>query len=207
MHELLSLLNEIHPLSPALNDYLSHTLRSAVIEKKQFLLSAGQVSRRIYFVDKGLLRCYYIHDEQEICSVFSKEGDIIVSASSFFLQKESHEYIQAIENSTLWHLGFDDLQYIYKNFPEFNVIARVLSIKSYLLSEQRLSFIRMKLSADRYNSMVKYFPDLILRVPSKYLASYLGISVETLSRIRGSNYLLIFINLSFSAGCYFRYTI
>jgi len=207
MKELLSLLNEIHSLSPALHRYLSQTLKSTTIEKKQFLLSAGQINRHIYFVDKGVLRCYYIQGEQEVCSKFLKERDIIVSASSFFLQKESDEYIQAIENSTLWYLSFDELQYIYKYFPEFNVIARVLSIKSYLLSEQRLIFIRMKQSSDRYSSMLEYFPELVLRVPSKYLASYLGISVETLSRIRGSNYLLIFINLSCLGDCYFRYTI
>jgi len=206
MKELLSLLNEIHPVSPALHQYLSQNLKSLAVEKKQFLLSAGQISRHIYFVSKGLLRCYYIQDEQEVCSNFLREGDI-VSASSFFLQNESHEYIQAIESSALWYLYFDELQYIYKNFPEFNVIARVLSIKSYLLSEQRLIFIRMKQAPDRYSSMLQYFPELVLRVPSKYLASYLGISVETLSRIRGSKYLLIFIILPFLVECYFRYTI
>lgn len=207
MKELLSLLNEIHSLSPPLLKYLSRTLKSTTVEKKQFLLSAGQISRHIYFINKGLVRCYYIQEEHEVCSKFLKEGDIIVSASSFFLQKESREYIQAIENSTLWYLSFDDLQYIYKNFPEFNVIARILSIKSYLLSEQRLIFIRMKQSSDRYSSMLEYFPELVLRVPSKYLASYLGISVETLSRIRSNKYLLIFINLSFLVDCYFRDTI
>jgi len=188
MKELLSLLNNIHSLSPALQQYLSQTLKTTTIDKKQFLLQAGQVNRHIYFIKKGLLRCYYIHDEQEVCSKFLKEGDIIVSATSFFLQKESHEFIQAIENSTLWYVCYDELQHIYKRYTEFNVIARVLSIKSYLLSEQRLNFIRMKNAADRYSSMLEHFPELVLRVPSKYLASYLGISVETLSRIRGNKY-------------------
>jgi CRP-like cAMP-binding protein len=188
MKELLSLLNNIHSLSPALHQYLSKTLRSTTIDKKQFLLTTGQISRHIYFIKKGLLRCYYIHDEQEVCSKFLKEGDIIVSASSFFLQKESIEFIQAIEDSTLWFICYDELQYIYKHFPEFNVIGRVLSIKSYLLSEQRLNFIRMKNASDRYSSMLEHFPELVLRVPSKYLASYLSISVETLSRIRGKKY-------------------
>ena len=188
MKELLSLLNNIHSLSPALHQYLSQNLKTRTIDKKQFLLTAGQISRHIYFIKKGLLRCYYIHDEQEVCSKFLKEGDIIVSASSFFLQKESIEFIQAIEDSTLWFICYDELQYIYKHFPEFNVIGRVLSIKSYLLSEQRLNFIRMKNASDRYSSMLEHFPELVLRVPSKYLASYLSISVETLSRIRGKKY-------------------
>jgi len=188
MKELLSLLNNIHPLSPPLHLYLSHSLKSVTIDKKQILLQAGHISRHIYFIKKGLLRCYYIHDEQEVCSKFLKEGDIIASATSFFLQKESHEYIQAIEDSTLWYICYDELQHIYKQYPEFNVIGRVLSIKSYLLSEQRLNFIRMKQAADRYSSMLEHFPDLVLRVPSKYLASYLSISVETLSRIRSNKY-------------------
>ena len=188
MKELLSLLNNIHPLSQELHQYLSQHLKTTTIDKKQFLLQAGQINRHIYFIKKGLLRCYYIHDQQEVCSKFLKEGDIIVSANSFFLQKESYESIQAIEDSVLWHICYDELQYIYRNFPEFNIIARVLSIKSYLLSEQRLNFIRMKQAAGRYTSMLEHFPDLVLRVPSKYLASYLSISVETLSRIRGKKY-------------------
>lgn len=188
MKELLSVLNNIHPLSPPLHSFLSLHLRTISIEKKQYLLNAGQISRHIYFIRKGLLRCYYIQDEQEISSKFLKEGDIIVSASSFFLQKQSAEFIQAIEDSTLWYLCYDELQYIYKHFPEFNTIARVLSVKSYLLSEQRLNFIRMKQATDRYATMLEHFPELVLRVPSKYLASYLNISVETLSRIRGNKY-------------------
>src|SRR6185503_17851988 len=165
----------IHPLSAALHQYLSQKLKPATVDKKQFLLKAGQISRHIYFVKKGLLRCYYIQDDQEVCSKFLKEGDIIVSATSFFLQKESFEFIQAIEDSTVWFICFDELQFMYKHFPEFNIIARVLSIKSYLLSEQRLNFIRMKQATDRYIKMLEHFPELILRVPSKYLASYLSI--------------------------------
>ena len=129
-----------------------------------------------------------MQDGHEVCSKFLKEGDIIVSASSFFLQKESHESIQAIENSVLWHICYDELQHIYKHFPEFNTIGRMLSIKSYLLSEQRLNFIRMKQASDRYSLMLENFPELVLRVPAKYLASYLSISVETLSRIRSNKY-------------------
>jgi CRP-like cAMP-binding protein len=186
--ELLALLNNITTLSPSLQQYLSETLKTISLNKKEYLLQAGNVCRHIWFIRKGLLRCYYIQDEQEICSKFLKEGDIIVSASSFFLQRESHEFIQAIENATLWYICYDELQYIYNNFPEFNTIARVLTTKSYLLSEQRISFIRMKQAADRYNLMIENYPDLVLRVPSKYLASYLSISEETLSRIRSNKY-------------------
>ena len=188
MKELLSLLNTIYPLSPALTRYLTEKLKNKLLGKKEYLLQAGQISRHIYFIKKGLFRCYYLQNEDEVCAKFLKEGDIVVSATSFFLQKESVEFIQAIEESTVWYLCYDELQFIYANFPEFNHIARQLSIKSYLLSEQRISFIRMKLAAERYNAMLNNFPELILRVPAKYMASYLSITEETLSRIRSRRY-------------------
>lgn len=184
MKELLSLLNTIYPLSPGLTRYLTEKLKHKLLGKKEMLLQAGQVSRHIYFIKKGLFRCYYLQNGEEVCAKFLKEGDIVVSATSFFLQKESNEYIQAIEESSVWYICFDELQYIYAHFPEFNNIARQLSIKSYLLSEQRISFIRMKLASERYKAMLQNFPEMVLRVPAKYMASYLSVSEETLSRIR-----------------------
>ncbi len=188
MKELLSLLNNIHPMSPQLRQYLSEKLRTTTIERKGFLLSAGNVSRHIYFIKKGLLRCFYVEEDREICTKFMKEGDIIVSAYSFFLQRQSIEFIQAIEDAMLIYICYDELQYMYKHFPEFNTIGRVITTKSYLLSEQRINFIRRQQASRRYNAMLEKFPDLVLRVPAKYIASYLGISEETLSRVRGRKY-------------------
>lgn len=113
-----------------------------------------------------------------------KEGDILVSAASFFLQQYSNEYVQALEDAVVWYICYDELQYIYKTFPEFNTIAATLTTKSYLLSENRAKLIRMKNGTERYNYMLQQHPDLVLRVPAKYLATYLCVTEETLSRIR-----------------------
>lgn len=184
MKKLLYLLNNIHPLSPGLHQYLSEKLKKRTVGKKEYLLKAGAISRHIYFISEGLLRCYYMQGRQEVCSKLLKEGDIVVSASSFFLQVDSRESIQAIEDSVLWFIGYDELQYMYDHFLEFNIISRVITTKSYLMSEQRLNFIRMKQAADRYKMMLHHFPELVLRVPAKYVASYLGVTEETFSRIR-----------------------
>jgi len=188
MKDLLYLLGNIHPLSPQLQQFLSDKLKNLTISRKGFLLQSGNVSRHIYFIRKGLLRCYYIESGQEICSKFMKEGEFIVSVSSFFEQKESTEFIQAVEDSQLCYICYDELQYIYKHFAEFNFIGRMLTTKCFLVSEQRLKFIRMKQANQRYRSMMKFFPELVLRVPAKYIASYLGVSEETLSRIRSQKY-------------------
>lgn len=113
-----------------------------------------------------------------------KEGDLIISVESFFQQKPSYESIQALEECTLISITYDELQYIYKTYPELNFIARVLTEKYYALSEQRLYSMRMQRAHERYKFLMDNFSELIKRVPSKYLSSYLSISEETLSRIK-----------------------
>jgi len=114
-----------------------------------------------------------------------KEADVIISVESFFQQKESYESIQALDDCILYYITYDELQFIYRNFPEFNIVGRVITERYYTLSEQRLHAMRMQKANDRYAYLMQHHADLILRVPSKYLASYLGITEVTLSNIKG----------------------
>ena len=184
MKELMLYLNSIHPLSTPLQEHLSIILKERKISKKEYLLKAGHICKSICFITKGLVRCFYIKEEQEVCSWFMKEGDVIVSVESFFFQKNSKESIQAIEDCEIHFIEYNQLENIYREFPEFNFVSRVLLQRYYTLSEQRLYSLRMQRLQERYNYLLEHHSDLILRVPAKYLASYLGISEETLSRIR-----------------------
>ena len=186
MEKLLLYLNGIYPLSENLIAYLSVNLKTRHLMKKDFLLKKGHVSKDICFINQGLLRCFYLIDDKEVCSWFMKEGDVIVSVESFFNQSESFEYIQAIEDSTLHYITFDELQFVYHTFPEFNFVGRVVITGYYTLSEQRLYSMRMQRATDRYRYLMEHHPELILRVPSKFLASYLGIAEPTLSNIKGN---------------------
>lgn len=184
MEELLAFLNSIHPLTQDLNEYLStHLVRHEVL-KKNFILKRGHFCENIYFIQKGLVRCFYFKYDKEISSWFMSEGDVIASVESFFNQTVSYESIQALEDCILYYLSFKDMQFAYENFTEFNFIGRVLTEKYYKLSEQRLYSLRMQRALDKYHYLLENFPQLIQRVPSKYLASYLSITEETLSRIR-----------------------
>jgi CRP-like cAMP-binding protein len=185
MKELLIYLNNIYSLSEHLQEHLLTILKTKKISKKDNLLKIGQVCNNIYFVEKGLLRCYYIKEDKEVCSWFMKEGDVIISVESFFKQTQSYEAIQALEDSTVNYISYNELQFIYKKFPEFNFIGRVLTESYYMLSEQRLFSLRMQKSAEKYLYLQQHFPEFLLRLPSRYIASYLGITEETLSRIRG----------------------
>jgi CRP-like cAMP-binding protein len=184
MEQLLEYLNSIHPISQSLLEYLSLNLKVKTLQKKDFLLKKGRVNTEICFVQSGLLRCFYMIDEKEVSSWFMKEGDVIISVESFFTQKESFESIQAVEDSELYYITYEELQFIYKHYAEFNFIGRVLTERYYTLSEQRLFSMRMQRARDRYLYLLEHHSELILRVPSKYLASYLGIAEPTLSTIK-----------------------
>jgi len=185
MDQLIAFLNSIHELTPDTIEYLFKNLKRIEIPKKHLILTQGHICRNIYFVKEGLLRCYYEKDGKEVSSWFMQEGDVIVSVVSFFNQIASAENIQTLEDSILYYIDYDELHFLYNNFPEFNFVGRILTEKYYQLSEQRLYSIRMQRAHDRYHLLLEQFPQFILRVPSKYIASYLGITEETLSRIRG----------------------
>lgn len=184
MEMLFAHLNSIHPLSRGLEGYLLAHLKAMNVPRKDLLLKSGQVCRQICFVSKGVFRCFYWKDDTEVSSWFMKEGDVIISVESFFQQKPSYESIQALEDCELFYITYEELQHIYRHYPEFNFIGRVLTEKYYTLSEQRLYSLRMQRSQERYDYLVRNYPELIQRVPGKFLASYLGITEVTFSRIR-----------------------
>jgi CRP-like cAMP-binding protein len=184
MKEFFELLNSIHPLTAELQEHLLGVLEMTTLKKKDFLLLEGQVCKKICYIQKGLIRCFYNINSEEVCSWFMTERNLIISVESFFSQKPSYESIQALEDCTLISLGYDKLQHIYKTYPELNFVARVLTEKYYVLSEQRLYSLRKKRAPERYKFLRDNFPELVQRVPSKYLSSYLSVSEETLSRIK-----------------------
>ncbi|MGI8950769.1 MAG: Crp/Fnr family transcriptional regulator [Chitinophagaceae bacterium] len=184
MRELILYLSSIHPVSAKLQEYLLSILKTKILSKKSYLLKAGQICNHIYFIEKGLVRCFYVEGEKEVCSWFMKEADVIISVESFYLQKPSYESIQALEDCILHYIDYNELQFIYHNYIEFNFIGRVLTEKYYTLSEQRLYSLRMRKAPERYALLLHNFPELIQRVSSTHLASYLGLSLETFSRIK-----------------------
>jgi CRP-like cAMP-binding protein len=113
-----------------------------------------------------------------------KEGDVIVAIESFYDQKKSYESIQAIEVTEVYYISFEELEYTYREYSEFNFIGRVLTIKYLKLWSQMLYSIRMRSAAERYDWLMNNYPELILRVPAKFIASYLDITEVTLSKIK-----------------------
>ncbi|MEO6547894.1 MAG: Crp/Fnr family transcriptional regulator [Ferruginibacter sp.] len=186
MEELMALVNSIYPISRELRDHLLRTVKAKTVYKKEFLLKAGKVSHSLCFIQKGLMRAYYLKGVTEVSSWFMTDGDFIVSIESFYEQKESYESIQALEDTEIFYIDFDELEYIYRHYLEFNYIGRVITIKYLTLWAKQLFSIRNQTAEERYLWLLANRPEVILRVPAKYIASYLDITEVTLSRIKNN---------------------
>ena len=184
MEEVFAFLDSIQPLSPELRAHLGTILQNRLLFKKEYLLKAGHVCRNIYFISKGMLRCYYLKDEAEVCSWFMKEGDVVISIESFYNQSPGYEYLQALEETEVYYISHAQLQHIYQAFPEFNITGRILTQRYHQHWAWQLFAIRMQRADERYQWLMDAHPELLLRVPGKHLASYLDIAEVTLSKLK-----------------------
>jgi CRP-like cAMP-binding protein len=181
MEKLIAFLNAIFPLSLELEAELVKILESKLFKRCEYLLKAGQIARFVYFIEKGLVRCYYRLGDRNISAWFMKEGDVIISVNSFFGQIPSAEYMQALEETTVHYISYSQLESLYKEFVIFNIHGRKLLTHYYRLSEKRAVSMRSLRAKDRYKWLLENDPDLLQRVPRKYLATYLGVTESTLS--------------------------
>ena len=171
-------------MSPALMEHIQQIVKYREISKGEILLKAGHLCRDIHFVEQGMLRCFYRNGDIEVSSWFMKDGDVIVSVESFYQRKISYEWIQALEDCKLYYISYEELYNIYKTYPEFNFISRELTQHYYILWTQLLYAIRMKTAEEKYEWLLERFPDFILRIPAKHLASWLSISETHFSDVR-----------------------
>lgn len=184
MRELLHILNTIHPLSTALRDFLLAHLQHLKLTRKELLFGPEQPLHDLFFVRKGLMRAFTLQLKNEVCHKFVKEGGFFLPAAFHSPTLMVPEYVQAIEQTELIFFPVSELPQLYQQFPECNIIMRILLLTGYSQTEERGRLLRTKSAFRKYADLLKYYPDLILRVPAKYIASYLGISEETLSRVR-----------------------
>src|ERR1700722_16648345 len=165
-------------------------MRPLHIPKKGFLVKAGSINDKLFFIRKGLVRCYYINTnakskkKTEVSNWFLSEGDIIAAMQSFLAKQPTDEYMQSLEDCELLYTTFPELLQLYNRFPELFRHRQFVTQKYSSLWHNLLKGIRMQTADERYQFLLDKFPALPQRVPARYLASYLDVTEVTLSRIR-----------------------
>ena len=184
MASFLASLNALQPLSPALATAIEAATLAEELPAHHVLLRPGQVARRVYFLETGLVRGYTLLHGREISSWFMQAGDFVISILSFFTQQLSEESLELLEPARVQSITHDQLQRLYHDFPEFNYFGRRILEKYYVLSEQRAQHLRARSAAERYHLLLHDFPTVFQRVALHQIASHLGMAPETLSRLR-----------------------
>lgn len=184
MDKLLTIISTLKPMSPVFEKELAGLLVFQVCSKHDFLLQAGTTSNRIYFIEQGLVRRYYLKDDKEITTDFIRENEFIISPLSFYTQQPSYEFIEAIEDTKLWSLSHRQMAYLYATYPDFNMVGRILTEQYYIRSELRAHYLRHLTAEERYQQFFQNNKDLLNRISGKHVATLLGLTPETYSRMR-----------------------
>lgn len=149
-------------------------------------MTEGKTCRHLYFLEQGALRGYYTLEGKEITHWFAFENDFVTSFHSFITQQPAVENIQLLEGSILWNISKERLNILLNKFSEIERVVRIVYENYYIQLEERFINSQFKSATERYQNILEEMPHVIEKIPLGYIASYLGISQETLSRIRSS---------------------
>lgn len=174
----------IYPLSTAAQEFINQKAYTSHHNKGEILVTAGTMCNSLYLIRKGILRSFIKEGQKEITTWISGEHELATCITSYGLQQPARENIQALEDCELVVLSTTDLQYLYEHFPEANIMGRKILEKYYRDAEERAFIARLMEATSKYKHFIATKSDLLNRVPLKFIASYLGMTLETLSRIR-----------------------
>lgn len=181
---LAEFFNQIHPLPDAAITIVDNGTFPVSVQRGKFLMKPGNTDDQYYLILKGAMRAYIKEEGKEITTWINEENEIVGSIRSLGRNVPCEEYIQAIEDTELIGIPYSLVQSLYEQFPEANIIGRIILEQSYRDAEERAFISRIPSAEKKYKRFIETRAQLVNRVSLKYIASYLGMTLETLSRVR-----------------------
>jgi CRP-like cAMP-binding protein len=177
--------NETIPLTNEEQHLISTFLTTKKLRKKQYVLQEGDVCKYIAYVEKGALRAYTISEKgDEHIIQFALEGWLIADLFSFLTGEPATYNIDALEETELVLISKSSYVELLKKLPKFETYIRVQLTSAYIAMQRRLTSIISFSLEERYNYFNELYPNIVSRVPQHMIASYMGLTAETLSRVR-----------------------
>lgn len=154
-------------------------------QKGDSFLTNGKIAHDYLFMEKGLMRGFALDIEgNEVTTAFYSSNNVVFEVSSFFTRKRSEESIQALTECTGWVTTFEKLNYLFHSMPEFREFGRMILVKGFASLKERMLSMITKTGEQRYEELLQTNPDIFMHAPLKNIASYLGVTDTSLSRIR-----------------------
>jgi CRP-like cAMP-binding protein len=154
------------------------------VPKKFRLTDVGEIAREAYFINKGLGRVYFLKDGEEINANFAFDNEFIASLQSFLLKIPGRQAVETIEDCELLVINKARLDALTAAYPRFNIFSKVVAERAFITLQQRAASFILDSPEERYMNMLRDRPNMLERVPQHMIASYLGITPVSLSRIR-----------------------
>jgi CRP-like cAMP-binding protein len=178
------IINNIYPIPGPSNLKIQQIAKYIHLEKGSLLLKADKVEKSFYFIKKGIVRGYTSLENSDLTFWFGSENQVVVSMKSYVNNEPSYENIELLEDCELYKINTTALVKLYNEDIHIANWGRKLAEKELVKTEERLISRQVKTATQRYNELLTNTPDLLLRVPLGHIASYLGITPVSLSRIR-----------------------
>ena len=185
MNQLFEYFKLVSPLSDEAMHAIEAISSVVHIQKNKDLQPIGHTCKTIYFINKGIARIYYYKDGIDITESFALENNVIARVESLFTGKPSRKAIQVLEDAEIVAIDANKLFKLYDSYPEIERLFRKIFEASHVETVNRIEGIQFHTAEERYKALLEEAPTIIQRVPLKYIASYLGITQVSLSRIRG----------------------
>lgn len=184
MEQVIKAISKHVKVSESFKNDMEQFLNFETFKKQEIVLDESTICTKSYFIKKGILRLYYLKDGKEITEFFCTKNEWINSPKSFIQQEVDAYYIDAIEPTEVWSLNVNNLVYLFNHYPAMERYARVDMGSSFTYILERLAILRFTTAKEKYVHFLKTYQDIHHRIPLGMVASYIGITQETLSRLR-----------------------
>jgi CRP-like cAMP-binding protein len=178
------ILDNIHPLPAASKQTIKQYITEVNYPKGHILFRADKIKLTVYFIKKGFVRAYAYQNDHEVTFWFGKEGEPVISMKSYVENQKGYEDIELLEDCELYELNAADLQRLFREDIHIANWGRRFAEQELIRTEERLISRQFRTATERYKELLKEKPDLVQRVALGHIASYLGITQVSLSRIR-----------------------
>lgn len=184
MDEIRTFIDNISPMNDSEWNFFSSKLKKVKFDKNTTVLKLGKIEKHLSFISKGVIRLYIPKEDSDLTFGFLFENEFVTAYDSFLTQTPSEYEIETLTETILWQISNQDLQEVYKRTKSGNIIGRKMAESMYLIKSKRELSLLSKTAEERYLNLFSDRPQLIKHVPLKYIASYIGVTPQALSRIR-----------------------